>query len=114
MDVRIAGSMNRALAVRNVSIQTSSLLASQPPTLLQVLFARPCRRPARRAAPPTITHITLWTIQAAPLLIGADMAQFDPFTTARMTNHEVLVAAAGIWGPSTTGSRRRCRRMARC
>ena len=37
-----------------------------------------------------ITHITLWTIQAAPLLIGADMAQFDKFTTDLMTNHEVL------------------------
>ena len=34
--------------------------------------------------------ITLWALQAAPLLIGADMAQFDPFTTALMTNHEVL------------------------
>jgi alpha-galactosidase len=37
-----------------------------------------------------ITHISLWTIQAAPLLIGADMAQFDQFTTDLMTNHEVL------------------------
>jgi len=37
-----------------------------------------------------ITHISLWTIQAAPLLIGADMAQFDTFTTDLMTNHEVL------------------------
>ena len=37
-----------------------------------------------------ITHITLWTIQAAPLLIGADMSAFDRFTTDLMTNHEVL------------------------
>lgn len=37
-----------------------------------------------------ITHISLWTMQAAPLLIGADMAQFDRFTTDLMTNHEVL------------------------
>ena len=37
-----------------------------------------------------ITHITLWALQAAPLLIGADMTQFDAFTTALMTNHEVL------------------------
>jgi alpha-galactosidase len=37
-----------------------------------------------------ITHISLWALQAAPLLIGADMTQFDPFTTALMTNHEVL------------------------
>jgi alpha-galactosidase len=37
-----------------------------------------------------ITHITLWALQAAPLLLGADMAQFDAFTTSLMTNHEVL------------------------
>ena len=37
-----------------------------------------------------ITHITLWSIQAAPLLLGADMAAFDRFTTDLMTNHEVL------------------------
>ena len=27
-----------------------------------------------------ITHITLWCLLAAPLLIGGDMAQFDPWT----------------------------------
>jgi alpha-galactosidase len=37
-----------------------------------------------------ITHISLWTLQAAPLLIGADMSQFDRFTTDLMTNPEVL------------------------
>ncbi len=37
-----------------------------------------------------ITHITLWALQAAPLLIGADMTQFGTFTSALMTNHEVL------------------------
>ena len=37
-----------------------------------------------------ITHISLWSLQAAPLLIGADMTQFDKFTTDLMTNHEVL------------------------
>jgi alpha-galactosidase len=37
-----------------------------------------------------ITHISLWALQAAPLLIGADMTQFDEFTTSLMTNHEVL------------------------
>jgi alpha-galactosidase len=37
-----------------------------------------------------ITHISLWTMQAAPLLIGADMSQFDAFTTNLMTNPEVL------------------------
>jgi alpha-galactosidase len=37
-----------------------------------------------------LTHIALWALQAAPLLIGADMAQFDQFTTDLMTNAEVL------------------------
>jgi alpha-galactosidase len=45
-----------------------------------------------------ITHITLWTLQAAPLLIGADMSQFDPFTTALMTNHEVLEVSQDTLG----------------
>jgi alpha-galactosidase len=45
-----------------------------------------------------ITHITLWTIQAAPLLIGADMAQFDAFTTDLMTNHEVLDVNQDVLG----------------
>lgn len=37
-----------------------------------------------------ITHITLWALEAAPLLLGADMTQVDAFTTSLMTNHEVL------------------------
>ena len=45
-----------------------------------------------------ITHISLWTLQAAPLLIGADMAQFDSFTTALMTNHEVLEVNQDVLG----------------
>lgn len=45
-----------------------------------------------------ITHITLWTIQAAPLLIGADIAQFDRFTTDLMTNHEVLEVNQDVLG----------------
>lgn len=45
-----------------------------------------------------ITHITLWTIQAAPLLLGADMAGFDKFTTDLMTNHEVLEVNQDVLG----------------
>ena len=37
-----------------------------------------------------ILHITLWAMQAAPLLIGADLSQLDPFTLALLTNDEVL------------------------
>lgn len=37
-----------------------------------------------------VVHITLWTLQAAPLLIGADMAQLDEFTMNLLGNREVL------------------------
>ena len=37
-----------------------------------------------------ITHITLWTMLAAPLMIGCNMAELDPFTLALLTNHDVL------------------------
>lgn len=35
------------------------------------------------------THITLWALLAAPMLIGCDMAQLDPFTISLLCNREV-------------------------
>jgi alpha-galactosidase len=37
-----------------------------------------------------MTHISLWALQAAPLLIGADLSQLDAFTTNLLGNSEVL------------------------
>ena len=37
-----------------------------------------------------LTHISLWSILAAPMLLGCDLTQLDPFTRALMTNDEVL------------------------
>ena len=37
-----------------------------------------------------VTHITLWSLLSVPLLIGCDMSQLDPFTTALLSNDEVL------------------------
>ena len=37
-----------------------------------------------------ITHISLWSLLAAPLLIGCDMTQMDAFTLALLTNDDVL------------------------
>jgi alpha-galactosidase len=37
-----------------------------------------------------MVHISLWALQAAPLLIGADMAQLDAFTIDLLSNREVL------------------------
>ena len=36
------------------------------------------------------THISLWCLLSAPLLIGCDMAQLDDFTLNLLTNDEVL------------------------
>ncbi|MBI2299306.1 MAG: NPCBM/NEW2 domain-containing protein [Armatimonadetes bacterium] len=37
-----------------------------------------------------VTHITLWVLQAAPLLLGCDLTQLDEFTLNLMCNDEVL------------------------
>jgi alpha-galactosidase len=37
-----------------------------------------------------VTHITLWSILAAPLLIGCDLTQLDEFTIRLLCNDEVL------------------------
>jgi alpha-galactosidase len=52
-----------------------------------------------------ILHLTLWAIQAAPLMVGADMSQLDPWTIALLTNGEMLrvsqdtlgVAGGRVW-----------------
>jgi alpha-galactosidase len=54
-----------------------------------------------------ITHISLWTLQAAPLLIGADMTQFDAFTTALMTNPEVMAINQDVLGKGASRVYRR-------
>jgi len=36
------------------------------------------------------THVSLWCLLAAPLLIGCDMTQLDAFTLSLLTNDEVL------------------------
>jgi len=47
-------------------------------------------RPTQLTPNEQLTHISLWSLQAAPLLIGADMAQLDEFTINLLGNPEVL------------------------
>jgi alpha-galactosidase len=47
-------------------------------------------RPTQLDPNEQITHISLWALQAAPLLIGADLSQADPFTIDLLGNREVL------------------------
>jgi alpha-galactosidase len=46
--------------------------------------------PTRLTPNEQLTHITLWSMLSAPLLLGCDLTQMDPFTQAMMTNPEVL------------------------
>src|SRR5262249_33373428 len=46
--------------------------------------------PTRLTPNEQITHITLWSLQSAPLLIGADMSALDQFTIDVLSNDEVL------------------------
>ncbi len=50
----------------------------------------PSLHPTRLTPNEQYTHISLWCLLAAPLLIGCDMTQLDDFTLGLLTNDEVL------------------------
>ncbi|MBP1679223.1 MAG: agaA, partial [Bacteroidetes bacterium] len=50
----------------------------------------PQLRPTRLKPFEQITHITLWSLLASPLLIGCDLTRLDEFTVKLLTNDEVL------------------------
>jgi alpha-galactosidase len=47
-------------------------------------------RPTQLTPDEQLTHISLWALQAAPLLIGADLSQVDDFTRNLLGNREVI------------------------
>ena len=47
-------------------------------------------RPSNLTPNEQLTHMALWSLQAAPLLIGADMSQIDDWTTNILGNREML------------------------
>lgn len=50
----------------------------------------PSLRPTRLTPDEQYTHISLWCLLSAPLLIGCDLERLDPFTLSLLTNDEVL------------------------
>jgi alpha-galactosidase len=50
----------------------------------------PALHPTHLSPNEQYTHITLWSLLAAPLLIGCDMTQLDDFTLSLLTNDEVI------------------------
>ena len=47
-------------------------------------------RPTRLTPNEQYTQISLWSLLAAPLLLGSDLEKLDPFTLSLLTNDEVL------------------------
>ena len=50
----------------------------------------PNLHPTKLSPNEQLTHISMWALLAAPLLIGCDLSQIDPFTLALLTNDEVI------------------------
>jgi alpha-galactosidase len=48
------------------------------------------------------THISLWCLVSAPLLIGCDMAKMDEFTVSLLSNDEVLAVDQDTLGKQAT------------
>ncbi len=49
-----------------------------------------------------VTHISLWSMLSAPLLIGCDLSQLDEFTTSLLSNDEVIALDQDRLGSQAT------------
>jgi alpha-galactosidase len=58
--------------------------------------------PSRLTPDEQYTHITLWSLLAAPLLIGCDMERLDSFTLNLLSNDEVLAVDQDPLGKQAT------------
>jgi alpha-galactosidase len=50
-------------------------------------------RPSRLSPNEQVTHVTLWAVLAAPMLVGSDLAALDGLTLDLLTNEEVLAVS---------------------
>jgi hypothetical protein len=62
----------------------------------------PTLHPSRLTPDEQYTHISLWCMLSAPLLIGCDLAALDPFTLNLLTNDEVLAVDQDPLGRAAT------------
>ena len=62
-------------------------------------------RDSRLAPNEQITHITLWALQAAPMLIGADLSQIDEWTINLLGNRDVLAVNQDVLGKAAGRTR---------
>jgi alpha-galactosidase len=54
--------------------------------------------PTRLTVDEQYTHISLWCMLSAPLLIGCDISKLDPFTINLLTNDEVIAIDQDVLG----------------
>ncbi len=59
-------------------------------------------RPTKLTPDEQYTHVTLWSLLSAPLLIGADLEKLDAFTLGLLTNDEVLAVDQDALGKAAT------------
>lgn len=59
-------------------------------------------RPTRLLPNEQYTHITLWSLLAAPLLLGCDITSLDDFTRSLLVNDEVLAIQQDAAGRAAT------------
>ncbi len=62
----------------------------------------PDTRESRLTPDEQYTHISLWAMLSAPLLLGCDLAQMDAFTHGLLTNDEVLAVNQDPLGKQAT------------
>ncbi len=62
----------------------------------------PNPRPTRLTPDEQYTHISLWCLLSAPLLLGCDIVQLDDFTRGLLTNDEVLEIDQDALGKQAT------------
>jgi len=56
------------------------------------------QRPTDLTPNEQLTHLALWALQAAPLLIGADLSKIDTWTTNLLGNREMLAVNQDVLG----------------
>lgn len=59
-------------------------------------------RPTRLTPNEQVTHLSLWSLLAAPLMVGCDLSQLDQFTVDLLCNDEVLAIDQDILGKAAT------------
>ncbi len=72
------------------------------PDMLVVGWLKWQKGPTHLTPTEQVAHISLWSLLAAPLLVGCDMAKLDPFTRDLLTNDEVIDIDQDAMGKSAS------------